>query len=268
MKRFALALAFVGMMAFSANASVVTGGMQLNVVEGTEAAVGNYATNDLLNGLIATELAGDLGWHPANPAATNGSLDPNGLPEFTDGASPFGGLSGLLNDFPTVGEPVKRLQYDLASAADITQINIVSGNFGKDGRVFHTYTVEFSSDNGANWTTPIYVQSHDSGTINAGTWEAVRSELTNPSGILASAVTNLRFDFYPVDNGGGQMRDPWGDIPDNGITESDLNPFTGTMDGLTWAFQSPLIWEIDVLPEPASLSLLALGGIAVLRRRR
>ena len=55
------------------------------------------------------------------------------------------------------------------------------------------------------------------------------------------------------------MRDPF----------DGVNPFTGLDDTLTAAFVSPLVMEIDVfaVPEPATLGLLLLGGLAVLRRR-
>jgi len=145
-----------------------------------------------------------------------------------------------------------------------------SGNNGRDGRVFHTYTVEFSSDAGSTWSSPLYVQSHASGTINNATvnaWRNVLTQLTEPGASLAAGVTDLRFDIYAVDNTGGQMRDPF----------DGINPFTGVDDGLGAAFVSPLIWEIDVLPgaagvipEPSSLALLAsgLGFLPFLRRRR
>jgi hypothetical protein len=50
-------------------------------------------------------------------------------------------------------------------------------------------------------------------------------------------VTNLRFDFYFVDNTASEMRDPF----------DGVNPFTGVDDGLSAPFVSPLVWEIDVI---------------------
>lgn len=255
MKKVFMCMALVGALAASAQAGFVTPGYGLSVSQGE---TGDLAypvtTGDLISGMIATELPGDLGWHPANTAPADQ------LPAFTDDVL-NSGLAGLLND-NNPGVPVKRIQYDLSGATDIGKIKVYSGNDGRDGRVFHTYTVEFSTDNGSNWSTPIYVQSHDSNTINNSgnnQWRVVLSELTNPSGKLATAATNVRFDFYSVDNTQGQMRDPF----------DGVNPFTGFDDTLTAAFVSPLVWEIDVLvPEPGTMALLAFGGVALLRRRR
>jgi len=257
MKKKLMCAALVGALAGVAQAGLVTPGYSLAVDQGEEVDL-TYpaAAGDLISGMIATELAGDLGWHPAN---TNPA---DQLPALTDGTI-NGGLAGLLND-NNPGVPVKRIQYDFSSATDVNEIRVFSGNDGRDGRVFHTYTVEFSSDNGSNWSTPIYVQSHDSGVINGANsptnnWRNVLSRLTDASGDLASAATNVRFDFYSVDNTQGQNRDPF----------DGVNAFTGVDDGLTAAFVSPLVWGIDVLaPEPGTMALLAIGGMALLRRRR
>ena len=245
-------LAAAALLATTANAalSVVT-------TQGEEGDLAElYSSTDLIQGMIATELPGDQGWHPAN-------VDPlDQLPAFTDGVGlrPTG-LTGLLNDFPGTGLPTKRVQYDLTGPTDIGEIRVFSGNNGKDGRVLHTYTVGFSSDGGGSWSAPIYVQSHVSGTVNGGDWRVVLSQLMDSSGTLAAGVTNLRFDFYAVDNTSGQMRDPF----------DGVNPFTGVDDGLTAAFVSPLIWEIDVtgvpVPEPAGLLLLVSGGLLIRLRR-
>jgi hypothetical protein len=208
----------------------------LTVTQGEEANLAaNYSSTDLIQGLIPTELPGDRGWHSAN-------TDPlDQLPAFTDGIGIRAtGLTGLLNDFPGAGQPAKLIQYALPVPSDIDEIRVFTGNNGRDGRVFHTYTVRFSSDWAQTFSDPIYVQSHPSGTLNNpanNQWRVVLSQLTNSLGHLAREVTHIEFDFYSVDNTGGEMRDPF----------DGINPFTGTDDGLNAAFVSPLVWEIDVL---------------------
>lgn len=219
------------------------------------------SSTDLIQGLIATELAGDNGWHPANPAESN-SLHPFGLPGFTDGAGPTGSgddVLGLLNDFPELGTPTKLIQYDLASPSNIGQINVLTGNWDNtDGRIFSTFVIRYSTNGGADYV-PLggfvptigpnssgYYQSDPSGRINefggefVGNLETIGSfvSIFDDGGVnLANGVTNLQFDFYSVDNTQGENRDPF----------DGTNPFTGVDDGLTAAFVSPLVWEIDVI---------------------
>ncbi|MBN1853506.1 MAG: PEP-CTERM sorting domain-containing protein [Pirellulales bacterium] len=211
---------------------------------------------DILSGMIPTVLPVDTGWHPAN-------TDPlDQLPAFTDDGGIRGtGLTGLLNDFPGAGIPAKRVQYDLNAPTDISQIQILSGNNGKDGRIFSTTVISLSTDGGSNFSQLGYFQSDPSGTINTGpdAFGATLVKITDDGGgLLASGVTNLIFEFFAVDNTGGQMRDPF----------DGVNPYTGIDDTLSAAFVSPLILEIDAIPEPSSI-LLILGGLVgllVLRR--
>jgi hypothetical protein len=154
------------------------------------------SSTDALQGLIALQLAGDNGWHQANPASAD-PLDPNGLPAFTDGVGAIGGVIGLLNDFPTVGLPTKLLQYDFAAPTTIQTINIFTGNVNNaDGRIFSTTVIRYSTDGGAIFTDLGYFQSDPSGSINS---EAV-------TGAPQDHVTQVSI----FDDAGGRRRPPAG----------------------------------------------------------
>lgn len=253
MRNILLALATFGLITGAAN-----GAATFSTTHGPESTSLNPSilVGDLLSGLIGTELPGDLGWHGAN-------TDPlDRLPAFTDDAGIRGtGLTGLLNDFPGAGNPAKLVRYDLGGIFDLSRIHILTGNNGKDGRVFSTTTVNYSIDGGNSFLLLGYFQSDPSGTINSGQWGSTLVEIFDDARpTLLSGVTHLQFGLYAVDNTAGQMRDPF----------DGVNPFTGVDDGLTAAFVSPLVFEIDVvaIPEPGILALLGLGGLLLLRYRR
>lgn len=193
-------------------------------------------------------------WHPVN---TN-PLDLH--PAFTDGQGMRStNFTGLLNDnFPVEsasGRPAKIVEYPFSAPVDIGQINILTGNRNNaDGRIFSTTYIEYSTNNGFTYQPIGYFQSDPSGTINSEVnpqpplSPPQKSTLVrvfdNSSPTLASGVTNLIFNFYSVDNTGGQMRDPF-----NGV-----NPFTGFDDTLSAAFVSPMVLEIDVFAPSAGLT--------------
>lgn len=246
-----LGMGLIAAAAFGAPAMMTT---HSDDVHGLDGMIG---VGDLISGAIGTELPGDTGWHPA----VGDPLDK--LPAFTDDTGIRAtGLTGLMNDFPGAGAPAKIVQYDLAAATDVSKIQILTGNNGTDGRVFSTSVVEYSTDFGANWTTLGYFQSDPSGTLNnsdpnSNHWHATMVEIDDDiGGDLITGATNLIFNLYSVDNTGGQMRDPF----------DGVNPYTGVDDFLTAAFVSPLVFEIDVLPEPTTALLLVLG-VGLIRRR-
>jgi hypothetical protein len=184
------------------------------------------------------------GWHPVND-------DPaDQFAAFTDGIGMRpSNLSGLLADFPFEGSPAKIVEYPFDSPVDIGQINIFTGNQDADGRIFSTTYIEYSTDGGATFQGLGYFQSDPSGTINStGVPDPQRSTLLSifddASPTLLSGVTNIIFNLYAVDNTGGQMRDPF----------DGVNDFTGLDDGLSAAFVSPKVLELDVLPPEVGLA--------------
>ncbi len=208
---------------------------------------GQIATNDVIAGQIGTELPGDNGWHPAN-------TDPlDQLPALTDGTGIRStNLTGLLNDFPTAGQPTKLVQYDF-DATDIDEINILTGNQGADGRVFSTARVLFSTDNGLTFEELGYFESNPPGGATRNglgfgstpqgllLQDGVRSTLLSiarqDDSALIEGATNLQIELFSTSNTGGVYADPF----------DGVNPFTGVDDGVGAAFESPLVFEIDVL---------------------
>lgn len=233
------------------------GGQAPRIFAATEHAVDDsglsigYSSADLLEGLIPTELPGDNGWHPANPASTDAN-NPNGLAAFTDGVGDLGsGVTGLLNDFPAAGSPTKTIVYDLLAPHDIDEIRLFTGNAGKDGRIFSS-TAIFTSTDGETFDLLGYFQSDPAGAENSpstpggpdgATLVTISSDGLQP---MATSVEYLRFDFYAAADINGLARDPF----------DGVNPFTGIDDGLTEAYVSPLVREIDVF---GSLALQSAG---------
>ena len=164
MKETLLAMGLVAAVALPAGAAVVS---TTTHGAGNTDLDGLMRADDLIAGLIATQLPGDNGWHPANPASAD-PLHPDGLPALTDGVGPVSGVTGLLNDFPGAGNPTKLIQYDLGGAKDITRIDVFTGNVGLDGRVFSTSVIKYSNNGGNNFNMLGYFQSDPSGTVNSG----------------------------------------------------------------------------------------------------
>ncbi len=274
MRKVAVLMGIVGVLAMSASAAVTFTTTHSPIKSGNPGSTDDYIlTDDCLAGKIPIVCPGDMGWHPAN-------TDPlDQLPAFTDGAGmrPTG-LTGLLNDWG-YNNPVKKVCYDMTDTCCYTDgiagINIHSSN-NEDGRAFSTTVVKYTMEpcGGSCPPNPIvlgYFQSDPSGTINlAGNPASIGMKSTMVSifddvgPLLPPGVGCLCFDFYSVDNTQGEIRDPFDETYPPAV-----NPFTGVDDGLSAAFESPLIMEIDVIcvPEPASLMLLGLGGL-LLRRRR
>lgn len=245
---------------------------------------GMISNSDLIQGLIATELPGDNGWHEVNPA----TLDPNhpwGLKAFTDGVGTQGIYYGLLNDFPNppLGvedfgdpneeDPTKVIQYDLGGTYDIDQINFLTGNQNNsDGRIFSSFVVRVSTNNGASFcpvgglvpnfpdpnadpNAPLSVTPNNNGYYQSDPSGFINSETGLPGTTEDAANLVQIFDdgAAPIALGVTNIQF-WVYSVDNSEGENrdpfdGVNPFTGVDDGLTAAIRSPLVWEIDVLGE-------------------
>jgi len=218
---------------------------------------GLISSSDLIQGQNTVDVdvyenPGDLGWYYLN-------TDPaDQLAAFTDGIGRRAPLTGLLNDLdpPNTGTgiPVKVVEYPLSSPSDIGRINIFTGNGNNaDGRIFSTTFIEYSTNDGATFEQLGYFQSDPSGSVNdennpvppldPAQHVTMVSIFDSNNSMLVSGVTNIIFTFYSVANTMGEMRDPF----------DGVNPFTGLDDGLTGAFVSPEVWEIDVLPPSEGL---------------
>lgn len=222
--------------------------------------VNSIVSGDMLEqvGVVASESNAATGWHGAAPA------EPGRFIQVTDGAGPATNLDGLMNDFS--GAPVNVFTYALTKPKNVSAVQVIGGNYGGDGRAFITVVVEASTDGGNNYFGvggvggTGYYQSDPSGTLNQPPdgFEETRIRIKDDGGAdIVSGATHLRFSMFSVDNTGGQNRDPY----------DGVNPYTNLDDGLTAAFVSPLIWEIDALPEPSSAVLLALGALIPWCRR-
>jgi hypothetical protein len=195
------------------------------------------ATDDLIAGLIATELEGDLGWHYLNTA------EGDRLPALTDGAGALSNFTGLMVDEPGIGTPTKRIRYELADASDVYEIRVLTGQAAVsagDGRVFSTLVVRYSTDGGATYHLLGYFQSDPSGTDNPRLWQATLLAIRDSqSSILLAGVTHLEFEFFAAARGTIAM-DPF----------EGTNPYTGVDDYHLHALYSSQLWEIDVIGEP------------------
>lgn len=265
-----LFLALVGIAALAANGQVITA-----TTHGYNTAdmIPLYSTTDLVQGLtigvglapVAAECVqmgatDPLGFHSANQQPQD-QWD-----SFTDGVGHESslGLYGLLADnyqmgsyVGASGRSVTSWIYELPNPSVVGQINVFTGNWGNaDGRIFHTYQVSFSED-GILFSDPIYVQSDAYRTINReGDTEEpgyvtiharwTLTKLYDAVGPLATNVKYIKFRFYSCTHGwstpGGQGG--WFSDPFDGV-----NPYTGVDDGIVAPDGSPLVGEVDVLPE-------------------
>ncbi len=208
----------------------------LQISRGTVDALGDLpyqpSDSDGLHGNVATRLTGGF-----YQAVVN---DSDREPALTDGAS-LGPMTGLLQDFPGVGQPAWSGYWTLAngSPVDLSELRVLSGNLGREGRIFHHYDAYTTGDpspgSASAWELiGSEITSATFGTRNStnltASWTRVTGEGGGP---IAQGVTGLRLDFYAVSNTDSLFVDDW----DAGSP--------GDTDGQPAAIESPLIFEID-----------------------
>ncbi len=225
-KRFlAIPLAFMALAAAAQAAVVVTTSNQIG--DGVSLFTPTFAplSNDLINGLSPSSASGNftLEVSDGTPALTNGVYPPLS----TGVVGSHVGLATAGNG----GGSGTQVTY-LFSASNIDRVDIYGG-WNDNGRDEQQFTLEFSSNGGVSFGSPILSGSFNP-TVGAGLQSATLVRISDNAGPLATGVNAIRVNFLGVENG-----------------------YTGYA-------------EIDVVavPEPGSSVLLGLLTVGLAARRR
>lgn len=205
-------LAFLGLAA-SSQATLV-------LAYANQASLYTPSSTDLINGTAPTAQAG-TSWVNENAG---------GIPVLTDGLYPTFFAPGYATGGQFAGT---FLTYGFA----ITNISSVDvyGGWANNGRDELSFTLEFSSDGGTSFGSPIASGSWNP-VIPANTTSATKISMSDNAGDLATGVNAMRISFLTVENS-------W-----TGYSEIDVNG--------------------SAVPEPSGLLLLGLGSIAAMGIRR
>jgi len=198
-------------------------------------------SDDVLNGLMGTVKAGGFHWvtpAPGEQWLTDGVIDPEGI-------------RSILQDFAP-GSLSLWIIYDLPEPTVLTEINTFGASGDADGRLFQNVSVAYKDQYGM-WHTLI---------DHATTGPFYRSNVDSHSSLI-----------HIYDDQGGPILDENGEpIVFHGLSlqfwlvDNTQNWFMHHFDpGVNTASK---IMEIDAIPEPATVLLFGLGGLALLRRKR
>jgi hypothetical protein len=226
------ALAGVLVCSSSAFATLVT--TQLNATNGTDSLPNPYpvSSTDLLTGLTATNVTGNFTAEGTGGVPIlNDGLTPSPVTRDTGGAFEFGSFATAGNIGGT------SLTYVLSTPTNLTSI-AVFGGWQDGGRDEQGYSILYSTSAAPTTFLPLVTNFDFNPPDPTGHPQLTKVTFSDDTGILASDVYALKFNFNAVENGY------------TGYTEID-------------AFGSPV-------PEPATLTMLAFGGIGLLlgKRRR
>lgn len=236
------------------------------------------SSSDLINGISATnEGFVNFGEVDGHESCLVGSGDPClGLPPICNPSEGFlqcGGVcTGDVTDFTdgqagALGDAILRdfgraaiiARFDLPQPKDIGEIRVFAANEDPNavgnGRIFQTYTVEISKNNGASFQQlgPLVTTGNFGSNNAAGNGASLTRVFDDATNVLAAGVTNIRFVMYCVSNTQGLYVDPWQGIANEDSSYKTVCPDVEQqdVDGRRKAVEAPIIKEIDILPPGA-----------------
>jgi hypothetical protein len=198
------------------------------------------SSTDVLQGNLGTVKAG--GFHWVTPAP--------GEQWLTDGAIDSECIRSILQDFAAANCSLWII-YDFEPTV-LTEINTFGASGDADGRVFQNVSVGYKDQFGM-WhslidyahTGPYYRSNVDSHSSLIHIYDTEGGPILDGGG-TPIVFHGLAFKFWLVDNTMNWFMDPF----DPGLNTASK------------------IKEIDAIPEPTTIALLGLGGLALLRRKR